>query len=74
MNLEDYSPVYETKLVYSLYRQCDFGHVEAGNVLGEDFVLDQHSHQITSGQELHEHVKESVVLEGGVQFDNPRAV
>jgi hypothetical protein len=67
-------PVYETKLVDSLYRKRDLGHVEARNVLGEDFVLDKHGHQVTTWQKLHKHVEEGVVLEGRVQLDNPWTV
>ena len=64
----------EAQLVDSFYSKDDFCHVKPCDVLGEDFVLDEHSHQITTGQELHEHVQEGVVLECGVQFNNPRAV
>lgn len=67
-------PVYETKLVDSLYCKRDLGHVESCDILSKDFVLDQHSHQITTWQELHKHVKEGVVLEGRVQLDNPWTV
>jgi hypothetical protein len=66
--------VNEAELVNSLNRKCDLSHVEASNVFSEDLILDEHCHQITSGQELHEHVKEGVVLEGRVQLDDPRAV
>lgn len=64
----------ETKLVDSLYGKSDFGHVETCDVFGENFVLDQHSHQIASRQKLHKHVKEGTVLESRVQLDDPRAV
>ena len=64
----------EAKLVHSLKSQCDFGHVEASNVLGEDFVLDQHGHQVTTRQELHEHVQESRILERSMQLDEPGTV
>jgi hypothetical protein len=46
----------EAELVDSLNGECDLGHVEASDVLGEDFIFDEHGHQITSGQKLHEHV------------------
>jgi hypothetical protein len=59
----EHVPVYEAKLVNSFYRKRNLGHVEARNVFGEDFVLDQHSHQVATWQELHEHVEEGVVLE-----------
>jgi hypothetical protein len=64
----------ETKLVNSLYGKSDFRHVETRNVFSEDFVLDEHSHQIASGQELHKHVKKGVVLESCMQLDDPWAV
>ena len=64
-------PVYETKLVNSLYRKRDLGHVETCNVLSEDFVLDQHRHQVTTWQELHKHVKEGGDLERSVKLDEP---
>jgi hypothetical protein len=66
--------MYEAELVNSLNGKCDFSHIETSNVLCEDLVLDEHGHKITTGQELHEHVEEGVVLEGGVQLDDPRAV
>lgn len=56
----------EAQFVHCLQSKCDFGHVETGNVLGEDLVLDQHGHQITTRQELHEHVKEGRILERGM--------
>ena len=56
----------ETKLVDCFYRKRDLGHVKARNVLGKDFVLDQHGHQVTTWQKLHKHVEERVVLEGCV--------
>lgn len=34
----------ETKLVNRLYGKRDLGHVESGDILSEDFILDQHSH------------------------------
>lgn len=62
------------QLVYSLNGKRNLGHVEAGNVLREDLVLDQHRHQVAARQKLHEHVEEGRVLEGGVQLDHPGAV
>jgi hypothetical protein len=66
--------VYEAELVYGFYRKHNLGHVEARNVFGEDLVLDQHGHQVTTRQKLHEHVEEGVVLERRVQLDDPGAV
>jgi hypothetical protein len=48
--------MYKAKLVDSLDSECDLSHVEASDVLCENLVLDEHSHQITTRQELHEHV------------------
>jgi len=53
----------EAQLVHSLDGQNDFCHVESCDVLAEDLVLDKHRHQVTTRQELHEHVKEGGVLE-----------
>lgn len=64
----------EAQLVHSFQSQCDLGHVETSDVFREDFVLDQHGHEITAWQELHEHVKEGRVLERGMQLDEPRTV
>jgi hypothetical protein len=66
--------MYEAEFVYSFNSKRDLSHVEAGNVLSENLVLDEHCHQVATGQELHEHVEEGGVLEGGVQLDDPRAV
>lgn len=71
---QDYSPMQETKLVNSLDSHYHFRHVESCNVLREDFILDQHGHQITTRQEFHQQVKVSGVLERGVQLDQPRVV
>lgn len=62
------------QLVHSVNGQHNFGNVETGDVFGEDFVLDQHGHEITARQELHEHVQEVRILERRVQLDHPRAV
>jgi hypothetical protein len=67
-------PMDKTELVDSLDCQGDFCHVEASDVLGKDLVLDEHGHQVTTRQKLHQHVKERVVLEGCMQLDDPRAV
>lgn len=67
-------PVNETKLVHGFYGQYNLCHIESCDVFGKDFVFDEHGHQVTSRQELHEHVQEGVVLERGVQLNDPRAV
>lgn len=64
----------EAQLVNGLDGESNLGHVEASNILGEDLVLDEHRHKITTRQELHEHVQKGRVLERGVQLDKPRAV
>lgn len=64
----------EAQLVDRLDGEDDLGDVEAGDVLREDLVLDEHCHQVTAGQKLHEHVEEVGVLEGGVEPDDPGAV
>lgn len=64
----------ETELVDSFNGENNLRHIESCDVLRENLILDEHSHQVTTRQELHEHVQEGIVLEGGVQLDNPRAV
>ena len=64
----------EPQLVHRFNGQHYLGDVEAGDVLGENLVLDQHGHEIATGEELHEHVEEVGILEGGVELDNPGAV
>lgn len=66
--------MYEAKLVDSFDRKCQFSHVKARDVLGEDLVFDEHCHKISTGQKLHQHVEESAVLKGSVQLDHPRTV
>ena len=64
----------EAQLVHGFNRERKLSHVKPRNILGENLILDEHSHQVTAGQELHEHVQEGVVLESGVELDDPRAV
>src|SRR5699024_3638524 len=51
-----------------------FRHVKSCNVLGEDLILDKHSHQVTTGQEFHEQVEIGRILEGGMQLHKPRVI
>lgn len=64
----------EAQLVHSFDSQNNFGHVEPGDVLTKDLVLNEHCHQVTTRQELHKHVKECRVLEGSVKLDKPRTL
>ena len=64
----------EAQLVHRLDSQNDFCHVESCDVLAENLILDEHCHQVTTREELHEHVKEGGVLEGSVKFDEPWAL
>ena len=52
-NSED-EPMDKSKLVDSFDRQYTLRDVEPCNILGERVVLNQHGHQVTSGQELHD--------------------
>jgi hypothetical protein len=67
-------PMKETKLVHSLDGHYDLSHVESSNVLGENLILDQHGHQITTGQELHQKVKVRIVLERCMELHEPRVI
>jgi hypothetical protein len=64
----------ETELMDRFYSKGDLRHVEASDILGEDFVLNEHGHQVTTRQELHQHVQEGAVLKGRVKLDDPRTV
>ena len=64
----------EAIFVNCLNSKDDLSYVESSDILREDLILDQHCHQITSRQKLHQHVKEVVILESGVELYNPRTV
>lgn len=64
----------EAKLVNSLNSQGELCHVEAGNVFGEDLIFDEHRHQVSAWQKLHEHVQERGILKRGMELDNPGAI
>lgn len=51
------SPMNETEVVHSLNRKNALGNVEPRNILREGVVLDQHRHQVSSSQELHDEVQ-----------------
>ena len=55
-------------------RHDDFRHIEACDVLREYLVLDQHGHQITARQKLHQHVQEGRILKARMQFHDPRTL
>lgn len=61
-------------LVDRLNGQNDLSNIESCDVLREDLILDEHSHKITSWQELHQHVEEVRVLEGCVELYDPGTV
>jgi hypothetical protein len=64
----------EAKFVHGFDSQDNLSHVKSRDVFAKDLVLDEHCHQVTTRQELHEHVEECRVLERGVQLDEPRAL
>lgn len=64
----------EAQAVDGFNGENNFCNIESCNVLREDLVFDQHGHQVAAGQELHEHVEEGRILEGGEELDDPRAV
>ena len=47
----------EAEIVHCLDRQHALCHVEARDVLRERIVLDEHGHQVSSRQELHDEVE-----------------
>lgn len=64
----------EAKLVDGLDSEDNLSNVETSNILAENLILDKHGHQITTRQELHQHIQEVLVLESGVQLDDPRGI
>jgi len=64
----------EPKLVNRLNRQHALCHVEPRHVLTKRVVLDEHRHEVTSGEELHEEVEVVGVLERVVELDDPGRV
>lgn len=64
----------ETQLVDCLDGKNNLCNVEPRDILGKDFILDEHSHQVSTGQELHQHVEEVGILERCEELDNPGAV
>lgn len=64
----------EAELVDGLDGHDNLCHIKSSNVFREDFILDQHGHQVTTGKKLHQHVQERVILERGVKLDDPWTV
>jgi hypothetical protein len=53
----------EAEVVHGLDRENALGDVEPRHVLREGVVLDQHRHQVSSSQELHDEVQVCRILE-----------
>ena len=58
-----HSPMDETKVMDGLDRENALCDIEPGHVLREGIVLDQHRHQVTPSQELHDEIQVGRVLE-----------
>lgn len=64
----------EPKLVNSFERKDTLCDVESSHVLGKSVVLDEHRHEISAGQKLHQKIKVLRVLERVIQLHNPGRV
>ena len=64
-------PVNESKVVDCFDRQDTFRHVEASDVLGKRVILNEHSHQVTSGKKFHDQVQVCWVLERVEELHHP---
>ncbi len=67
-------PVNETILMNCVDSQNNLSNIESRNVLRENLIFDEHSHKITSWQELHQHIEEVRILEGCVELHHPWAI
>ena len=52
-------------------RHDTFRHVEPSNVLGKCVILNEHSHQVTSGKKFHDQVQVCWVLERVEELYHP---
>lgn len=64
-------PVNEAKLVDGLDGEDALRHVEASDVFAEGVVFDEHRHEVSSGEKLHEEVEVVGVLERVVELHDP---
>ena len=64
----------ETEVMHGLDRENALGDIESRHVLRERIVLDQHRHQVSSSQELHDEIQIRRVLERIVQLHDPGRV
>jgi hypothetical protein len=64
-------PVNISCFMNSFDGEHNLGDVKTGYILRKDLILDQHCHEISSGQELHQHIEEVGVLKGGVELHYP---
>lgn len=65
------SPVDEAQLVDGFNGENTLCDVETSDIFREGVVLDQHRHEVASGEELHDEVQILGVLEGVVELDDP---
>lgn len=64
-------PVNKSKAMDCFNGQDTFCHVEASNVLGKRVILNEHSHQVTSGKKFHDQVQVCWVLERVEELYHP---
>lgn len=64
----------ETKVVHGFDCENALCDIKPGHVLREGIILDQHRHQVSSRQELHDEIQVCRVLERIIQLDDPRGV
>jgi hypothetical protein len=65
------TPVNESKAMDCFDRHDTFRHVEASDVLGKRVILNEHSHQVTSGKKFHDQVQVCWVLERVEELYHP---
>jgi hypothetical protein len=65
------TPVNESKAMDCFDRHDTFRHVEASDIFGKRVILNEHSHQVTSGKKFHDQVQVCWVLERVEELYHP---
>ena len=62
------------QLMHRLNSQQDLCDIEPRDILRKDLIVNKRRHQIPSGQILHQHVQERLILKAQMQLHHPRTI